>query len=111
MMKRAMRSAAAVCLGLCVVGLFASAARAAEEMIDNPSYVSWAKQKPGTAVTLESNSAVAGQQIKTEVVSKLVKLEKENAVVEVATKINLPGVPAPMPQTVNIPAKVTKDQG
>ena len=45
----------ALVLGLMVTCALASA----QDLVDNPQYVSWAKQKPGSAVTYSMNN-VAG---------------------------------------------------
>ena len=106
MTHAAFRSLLAVSLGLCV--LCAPAAQAAEELVDNPGYKSWSGHKVGTAVTIESSSAIAGQTFKTEMTQKLVELTKDKAVVEVTVKINIPGAPPQPARKQTIPAKVKK---
>jgi hypothetical protein len=106
MVKRVFGFMVAASLGLSLVA--GQVARAAEEQVENPAYKSWKAQKPGTTVTLESSSAVAGQTFKVEISQKLVEVTPEEATVEVATKINVPGAPPQPARTVTIPAKVDK---
>jgi hypothetical protein len=116
MVIHVMRSTLAAALGL---ALLAPAARAAEpakpaapaeEMVENPAYKSWAEHKAGTTVVLESSTDAGGQKLKMEITQKLVELTKDKAVVEVATKLDLPGVPAQPPQKQTFPAKVKKSE-
>jgi hypothetical protein len=108
MVKRVFGFMVAASLGLSLVA--GQVARAAEEQVENPAYKSWKAQKPGTTVTLESSSAVAGQTFKVEISQKLVEVTPEEATVEVATKINVPGAPPQPARTVKIPAKVDKSK-
>jgi hypothetical protein len=109
MVKRVFGIMVAASLGLSLVA--GQVARAAEEQVENPAYKSWKAQKPGTTVTLESSSAVAGQSFKSEIVQKLVEVTPEAATVEMTTKINIAGAPPQQPQKVKIPAKVDKSKG
>jgi hypothetical protein len=108
MVKRVLAVWVAVSFGLSLVG--ARVTRAAEEQVENPGYKSWASQKPGTTVTLETSSAVAGRTFKAEIVQRLVEVTPEEATIEVTRTINVPGAPAPRPQTVKIAAKVDKSK-
>ena len=108
MLKRSFGFTVAALLGLSLVG--AQVARAAEEQVENPAYKSWKAQKPGTTVTLENSTAVAGQTFKTEITQKLLELTPEAATVERTMKINIPGAPARPPQKETIPAKVDKSK-
>jgi hypothetical protein len=108
MVKRVFGIMVAALLGLSLVA--GQAARAAEEQVENPAYKSWKAQKPGTTVTMESSSAVAGQTFKTEITQKLIAVTPEAATVERTTKINVPGVPPQPAQKMQIPAKVDKSR-
>lgn len=83
-------------------------ARAADEMVDNPIYKSWAKLKPGSSVTMGMNTKMPAMEIKSEIVTKLVSVDKDKAVVEMSTKVDIPGVPTPAPLKQDIPAKIKK---
>lgn len=82
----------------------------AVEKVDNEAYQSWAKHKPGTLTTGSMKMSTAGQEFTTEMTSKLVEVTPEKAVIEVTSKMNVPGVTVP-PQTQKqeIPAKVAKE--
>jgi hypothetical protein len=108
-MNRTIRSLLAVSLGVC---LCASVSRAAEEeMVDNPTYKSWAKQKVGTAVTHEQSTAAgAAGTFKSTLTSKLLEVNEDKAVVEISVKLDIAGAPAPPAQKQNILAKIKKSQ-
>ena len=102
------RLVVAAALGVCLLG---STARAAdEELVENPQYKSWAGQKVGSTVTHENSSAVGGQTFKSTVTQKLVELTKDKAVIEVATKIDIAGVPPQPAQKHELAAKVKKSE-
>jgi hypothetical protein len=98
----------AVALGVC---LLTSASRAAdEEMVDNPQYKSWARHKVGSSVTHEMTSSVGGQNFKSTITNKLAELTPEKAVLEVATKLDIAGVPPQPAQKIEVAAKVKKSE-
>ena len=98
----------AAMLGVCLIG---STARAAdEELVENPQYKSWASHKVGSVVTHENSSAVGGQSFKSTITQKLVEITKEKAVIEVATKIDIAGVPPQPAQKHELAAKVKKSE-
>lgn len=83
----------------------------AEDLVDNPQYASWAKLKPGSSITLTTDTAAMGQQVKTEMVQKLSELTPDQAVIEVVMSVEAMGTKqARPPQKVSIKAKVPKDQ-
>lgn len=71
---------------VCALALMGSAAMA-QEMVDNPTYQSWAKFKPGTTVSLSSDSNMGGVAMKMDMTYKLVELTPEKAVVEMTMKM------------------------
>jgi len=118
MVIHVLRSTFAAALGLAL--LVPAAARAAadaekpakpaEEMVENPAYKAWAAYKPGTTVVLESTTDAGAQKLKMEMTQKLLEVSKDKAVVEVTTKLDLPGVPPQPAQKQTIPAKVKKSE-
>lgn len=54
----------------------------AQELVDNPAYQAWARFKPGTSVTLTSETSMAGMSTKVDMTHKLAELTPEKAVVE-----------------------------
>lgn len=101
----------AQCVALVLITSLTSLSSAQEattqELVENQQYQSWAKHKPGTQVNASMTMNVQGQQIKSEITQKLVEVTPEKAVIEVSTKMNVPGVNVP-PQTQKqeVPAKV-----
>ncbi len=71
---------------MCALVLMCSAVMA-QEMVDNPTYQSWAKFKPGTTVTLSSDSNMGGMAMKMDMTYKLAELTPEKAVVEMTMKM------------------------
>jgi hypothetical protein len=70
-------------VALFFVSIFSSPALA--DTMDNPVFASWAKSKPGTAVTLKITAEVAGQKSETRMTSTLSSLTADVATVEVET--------------------------
>ena len=102
-------------LAVACVGMLASAAFA--EQVDNPQYVGWSKFKPGTTVTLKTETAtkMGGNETKmtSTTTSKLVDINPNEATVETTTKMSMNGMDMPantMPPQ-KIPAKVDKPAG
>jgi len=77
----------ALVLGLMVTCALASA----QDLVDNPQYVSWAKQKPGSAVTYSMNNSAGGQQMTGTVVHKLVEVTADQVTVEMTTNMQVNG--------------------
>jgi hypothetical protein len=104
----AMRLVSRVCTfaaALCLSAGFAAAQEA------NPMYESWAKQKPGTSVTVKTSSEMMGQKTEMETNMKLVEVTPEKAVIEAKTTVDAMGQKMEQPaQKMDIPAKATADQ-
>ena len=97
----------AACL-LCLFVAVPALAAADEEMVDNPAYKSWSKYKPGSTVTMGMTTKAAAFEMKADMVTKLVSIDKDKAVVEVTSKV--PGAPAQPGQKQTVPAKVKKSE-
>jgi hypothetical protein len=80
----------------------------AAEMVPSPQYTSWAKQKPGTVVTMQSNLNAAGMAMTMDLTQTLKEVTPDKAVVEVAMKMNMGGMNQENKQTNEIAAKVAK---
>jgi hypothetical protein len=83
------------------------------QQVDNPQYTGWAKFKPGTTVTMKSQSETKMQgmadPMKSEMTSttKLVDMKPDEATVETTTKMVMMGNETAMPaNTMKVPAKV-----
>lgn len=63
----------------------AQAPKPTGKMLDNPLYKHWKQFKPGTSVTLESVSKVAGTENKSEMTYTLIEVKEDKAVVEMKT--------------------------
>ena len=100
-MKRSVQSLFVAAL-ICVGGSFCLG-----QQVDNPQYKSWAKFKPGTAVTMKTDAA--GTTIET--TTTLVEVTPEKVVVE--SKMKMAGMEGmDMPATkMDIPAKVAQAAG
>jgi hypothetical protein len=89
------------------VGMLASAAFA--EQVDNPQYQSWSKFKPGTTVTMKSDSVmkVQGNEMKnaSTITTKLLDISPTEATVETTMLAN--GQESKLPPQ-KIPAKTEK---
>ena len=87
-------------------------ATAPEPLVDNPHYLAWAKFKPGTAVDLDMNMSVGGQQVTTSITMTLQEISPERAVVQSVAKMNVPGLPSAQEQkqTHTFNAKVPQSE-
>src|SRR4029079_5736961 len=57
-----------------MLGLLVSCSSAsAQDMVDNPQYTTWSKQKPESTITYAMNTEAAGQQMTGSVVHKLLE--------------------------------------
>src|SRR4051812_24741841 len=63
----------------------------AEDLVDNPQYVSWAKQKPGSTLTYSMNNNAGGQQMTGTVVHKLIEVTPDQVTVEMTTNMQVMG--------------------
>jgi hypothetical protein len=81
----------------------------AADQVDNPTYKAWAKFKPGTSVTLKTESDTAGQKTEMESTMTLVELNADKAVIETKMSMNAGGQKMDMPATKrDEPAKIDK---
>ncbi|MEI8198292.1 MAG: hypothetical protein WCI73_20555, partial [Phycisphaerae bacterium] len=81
----------------------------AGEQIDNPQYKSWAKYKPGTSVTVKTQTDMDGSQNEMETTTTLADLTAEKAVVETKMAVVAAGQKMEMPASkMVIPAKIDK---
>jgi hypothetical protein len=98
-------------LSLCLTLIATHAALAADESVDNPSYVSWAKLGKGSSVTHAVVTQTSGQTINTETTQTLVEVTPELATVEMKNKVEMMGTTRELPpQKVTFKAKVSKQQ-
>ncbi len=82
---------------------------AAGEKVENPSYKAWMNYKPGTSVTMKGSTTAQGQDVELDVTTKLVSLDDEKAVLEVATVAKANGMEMPQPaQKMEVPKSVSK---
>ena len=94
-----------VCLFALICMTLVAAPAMAAELVDNPTYKSWTKFKPGTSVTYVQEMTMGGTNMNMEMIQTLKEVSAERAVVEVAVKNSM--MPAGgQTQSVNIPAKV-----
>ena len=100
-----------LCCVLAVL-LLAPAVAGAEDLVDNPAYVSWAKHKPGTTRDTEMTMNVAGQAMTVKMAQELISVDPDHVVVETNTNMAVPGVPAGKgdKRKLKIPAKVSPKQ-
>jgi hypothetical protein len=90
--------------------LLGSAARA-EDLVENPQYVSWTKHQPGSSVTMTMNTSSGGQSMTMTMTQTLVEVTDEAAVVEMNTEMDMAGQKHSMPvQQLKVEAKVPKAQ-
>lgn len=102
-MRKLVSAIALLCMAL--VASPAIAAEAAANLVDNPTYQSWAKYKPGTSVTYAQEMGMGAMNMKMETTQTLKDLTPEQAVVEMVIKNEMmPG--GGQTQTMTIPAKV-----
>ncbi len=94
---------------LCLAYVMVLPAFAAEESIDNPTYLSWAKFKVGAQVRYRQEMDMAGNKTESEIVYSLVEITPEKAVVEMKVATIIMGNKTEMPATkVEYLAKVPK---
>jgi hypothetical protein len=80
----------------------------AEELVDNPQYLSWAKHKPGTSVVMKMATNMGPQSMNMELTQTLKDLKPEEATIEVKTAMDMGGTKQNMPaQSLPVKAKVT----
>ena len=85
----------------------------AQEMVDNPTYKSWAAHKPGTEVVMDLQTVMGEMKMTMELTHTLLEVNAEKAVVETTAKANIPGVPAgtnPPKQKHTFNAQVPKSE-
>jgi hypothetical protein len=104
-----------VCLTAVVMFASSGAARgqaaAAEEMVENPQYQSWARHKPGTNVVMQMTTVAQGQNMNMEITQTLKDVKPDQLTVEVVNKMDMMGQKHEMPaQTVTVMAKVPKSE-
>ena len=89
-----------------------NAARAEEELVENPAYASWAAHKPGTKVVMDMVTAMGPMNMTMELTQTLLEIDADKAVVETAVQANVPGVPAGQghKQKHTLQAKVSKSE-
>src|SRR5262245_40348750 len=78
------------------------------QQVDNPAYVSWAKYKAGSSLTLKQTSTMAmmgGMTTETTITQKLIEVKPESVTVEVTTKTSVMGQANETKMTSVIPAK------
>jgi len=63
----------------------------AQDMVDNPQYTTWSRQKPESTITYAMNTEAAGQQMTGSVVHKLLEVTPEQATVELKTTVQVMG--------------------
>ena len=81
----------------------------AAEQIENPQYKAWAKYKPGTTVTLKTETDMGGNKADMETTTTLSDLTAEKAVVETKMTMVAAGQKMEMPANkMDIPAKIDK---
>lgn len=64
------------------------AAAGQDEMVDNPEYASWARQKPGAWVRWKVETHTGAMKVETELTWTLQKLTPQEAVIEEKTVLN-----------------------
>lgn len=95
-------------LSLAFLALAAAAGRA--DTIDNPAFKSWSKFKPGTTITMKTESEFSKMKSEIVIVSKLVEVGADKCVIEVETitKVNgmefkAPAMKQDVPKTFDVP--------
>ncbi len=89
-----------VCLG---------AARAEDEMIDNPEYTQWSQFKVGAFATMKTETSMGEQSTTMTTKTKLVELADDHAVLETTTTMTMMGQEIKQPaQKRQVPAKIAK---
>lgn len=90
--------------------VLALAVAAKAEPVDNPAYKSWSNFKPGTQITMKTESEFNKMKSEILIVTKLVEVGKDKCVIEVETisKINgmefkAPAMKQDVPKTFDVP--------
>jgi hypothetical protein len=87
---------------------FTGSAMAAEQ-VENPTYASWSKYKPGTEVTSNQTMVMTGMTMKMEMHQKLTKVTDDNVTVDTWSIMDMGGTKRETPKhSMTIPAKVDK---
>lgn len=100
---KALRSIVAACVVLLLVGAVSAA-----EMVDNPQYVSWSKQKPGTKIIQQNQMTAQGVAMSQDITQTLIAVTPEKATVEIAVTMEMMGQKHEQKQKQDIAAKVEK---
>ena len=79
-----------------------------DEMVDNPDYQSWAKQKVGAWVKYTRETNMGAMKMTHETTRTLKELTPEKAVIEEKTTMNMNGEPKETVLTIPQPAKIKK---
>ncbi|MBC7783100.1 MAG: hypothetical protein H7144_04605 [Burkholderiales bacterium] len=79
------------------IALILGAASAGAEPVKNPEYENWAKFKTGAMSKVEVVSAAAGNETKQTIVTKLLEMSPEKAVVEMNISMDMMGTKMDMP--------------
>ncbi len=96
-------------LACCVATIGLLNAGALAEKIKNPEYEMWSKFKVGAMAKVEGKTVAAGQESKQVMVTKLVELTPEKAVVETTIEMEMAGQKMAMPaQKRDVPAEIDK---
>jgi hypothetical protein len=95
---------------LTLAALVAVVSAASAEPIDNPAFKSWSKFKPGTQISMKTESEFNKMKSEIVIVSKLVEVGADKCVIEVetTTKINgmefkAPAMKQDVPKTYDLP--------
>ena len=87
----------------------ATSTRAAD-LVDNPTYQSWASHKPGTTVHLQQQMNVGGMSMNHEITETLKEVTPDKATIEYAIVMDIGGQKHEQKNTQSIPAKIEKGQ-
>jgi hypothetical protein len=91
--------------------LASSAIVRAQEMIDNPQYALWAKQKVGSSITYAVETQVAGQDITGTLVQKLLEVTPDQVTVEATQTVQMMGQSrTAQPSKIVYKAKIPKSE-
>ncbi|MDB5325539.1 MAG: hypothetical protein JWM57_1108 [Phycisphaerales bacterium] len=91
----------------CIAAVLSSCLAASAMAEPNPEYVSWSKCKPGAAVTVKGNTEAMGQKSAQTIVTKLVEMTPEKAVVETTVTMEMMGQKMAQPaQKREVPSEV-----
>ena len=83
----------------------------AGDMVDNHKYQAWAKFKPGSSSTISADIDKAGNKIHLDMTRKLVSLDDDKVVIEVASTVTFMGHDHAAPtRQETYPAKIDKEK-